>query len=222
MTVDVAIAVAHHLWGGLLVTLQVSVLSLLLATVLGVALGAASQSENPATRMTVRCYVELFRGIPSLLILLFVFFALPQVGLVTGPIISAILGLGLWGSAGIAEVMRGALVSISIRQVEGARALGMSGVQAMLHVLVPQAFRRFLPSYVGQLTQLIQASVLTTVVGVTDLLGSARQMIEQLAYLTGNSHAVEIYGAVLATFFALCYPLSWLSRRLELASRSAD
>jgi polar amino acid transport system permease protein len=75
--------------------------------------------------------------------------------------------------------------------------------------------RRFLPPYVGQLTILIQASTLCSIVGLTELLGSARQMIERLAYVDGNSHAVLLYGAVLAGFFIICYPLTLLSSYLE-------
>ena len=211
--------VAQHLGRGLLVTLWVSGLSVVFATLLGVLLGLCSQSRRRWVTIPVRCYVELFRGVPSLLTLLFVFFALPQFGLPTGAIAASVVGLGLWAAAGIAEMARGALVSVSPRQAQGARALGMGALQALLHVTLPQAVRRFLPSYVGQLTVLVQASVLTSVVGVTDLLGSARQMIERLAYVSDSSHAVAIYAAVLAVFFVVCYPLmfasDWLARRFR-------
>jgi polar amino acid transport system permease protein len=85
---------------------------------------------------------------------------------------------------------------------------------------MPQAVRRFLPPYIGQLTVLIQASALTSVVGVTDLLGSARQMIERLAYISTDAHAVPIYCGVLLVFFAICYPLTLLASYLEGKLRS--
>lgn len=220
MSGGIALPVVWHLAGGLWVTLEVSLMSVALATTLGVGLGVLSQSSRPGVPTLVRVYVEVFRGVPSLLTLLFVFFALPQIGISTTPLAAAALGLGLWGAAGIAEIARGALVSIHAHQWQASRALGMSSGQATLHVLLPQAARRFLPSYVGQLTVLIQASVLTSVVGVTDVLGAARQMIEQLAYTSGDPHALAIYAAVLLVFFLICYPLSALASLLERKLRS--
>lgn len=212
--------VAFHMLSGLYVTLWVSLLTTLLATVIGVFIGALSASTRTWVQVVVRLYIDIFRGVPSLITLLFVFFALPHVGISTGPITASVLGLAVWGGANIAETARGALKSISTRQTEAARALGLSKVQALVFAVMPQAVRRFLPPYVGQLTVLIQASALTSVVGVTDLLGSARQMIERLAYVSPDAHAVEIYCAVLLVFFAICYPLTLLAGFLERKLRS--
>lgn len=212
--------VASHMLSGLYVTLWVSLLTTLLATVIGVFIGALSASTRTWVQVVVRLYIDIFRGVPSLITLLFVFFALPHVGISTGPITASVLGLAVWGGANIAETARGALKSISTRQTEAARALGLSKVQALVFAVMPQAVRRFLPPYVGQLTVLIQASALTSVVGVTDLLGSARQMIERLAYVSTDAHAVEIYCAVLLVFFAICYPLTLLAGFLERKLRS--
>lgn len=212
--------VASHMLSGLYVTLWVSLLTTLLATVIGVFIGALSASTRTWVQVVVRLYIDIFRGVPSLITLLFVFFALPHVGISTGPITASVLGLAVWGGANIAETARGALKSISIRQTEAARALGLSKVQALVFAVMLQAVRRFLPPYVGQLTVLIQASALTSVVGVTDLLGSARQMIERLAYVSADAHAVEIYCAVLFVFFAICYPLTLLAGFLERKLRS--
>jgi polar amino acid transport system permease protein len=212
--------VAAHLATGLAVTLWVSLLTTLFATAIGVSVGAASNSAHAGVKLAVRVYIDVFRGVPSLMTLLFVFFALPHAGISTGPITASVLGLALWGGANIAETARGALQSISSHQTEAARALGMSRVQALLFAVTPQAIRRFLPPYVGQLTVLIQASALTSVVGVTDLLGAARQMIERLAYVGPESHAVAIYCAVLIAFFAMCYPLTMLANYLERKLRT--
>jgi len=208
--------VALRLLDGLAVTLWVSLWATVLATVAGVVVGALCVSVGSRwVGRILRGYIEVFRGVPSLITLLFVFFALPHVGIVTGPMTASVLGLALWGAANIAEVARGALLSIAAHQTQSARALGMSAVQAVLLVVMPQAVRRFLPSWIGQMTVLIQASALTSVVGVTDLLGAARQMIERLNYVSGEAWAVPIYGAVLGVFFALCYPLTWLAGYLE-------
>lgn len=212
--------VASHMLSGLYVTLWVSLLTTLLATAIGVFIGSLSASTSKWVQVGVRLYIDIFRGIPSLITLLFVFFALPHIGITTGPITASVLGLSVWGGANIAETARGALKSISSRQTEAARALGMSKVQAMVFAVMPQAVRRFLPPYIGQLTVLIQASALTSVVGVTDLLGSARQMIERLAYVSSDAHAVPIYCGVLLVFFVICYPLTLLASYLEGRLRS--
>lgn len=212
--------VAKHLAGGFAVTLWVSLLTIVVATIAGVSIGASSASSRKWVKRCVRLYIDIFRGVPSLITLLFVFFALPHVGITTGPITASVLGLSLWGAANVAETARGALNSISSRQTEAARALGMSKVQALMFAILPQALRRLLPPYVGQLTVLIQASALTSIVGVTDILGSARQMIERLGYVGTDSHAVEIYCAVLVAFFCICYPLTLLSNFLERRLRA--
>ncbi len=208
-------AVLAHMIGGLDVTLTVSTLTALLASLIGVLVGAVSSSHSVWVGRMVKLYIDIFRGVPSLITLLFVFFALPEMGITMGPIAASILGLGLWGGANIAETARGALTSISPRQTEAARALGLSKTQALVFTIMPQALRRFLPPYVGQLTVLVQASALTSVVGVTDLLGAARQMIERLAYVSSEPHAVQIYFFVLAIYFAICYPLTLLASLLE-------
>ncbi|MDM0109139.1 amino acid ABC transporter permease [Variovorax sp. J22R24] len=212
--------VASHMLSGLYVTLWVSLLTTLLATAIGLFIGSLSASTTKWVQVAVRLYIDIFRGVPSLITLLFVFFALPHVGITTGPITASVLGLAVWGGANIAETARGALKSISSRQTEAARALGLSKVEALVFAVMPQAIRRFLPPYIGQLTVLIQASALTSVVGVTDLLGSARQMIERLAYVSTDAHAVPIYCGVLLVFFAICYPLTLLASYLESKLRS--
>ncbi|MEZ0041212.1 His/Glu/Gln/Arg/opine family amino acid ABC transporter permease subunit [Bradyrhizobium sp. USDA 327] len=111
--------VTLYLGKSLLVTLWISLLTVILATILGLLIAALSQSTLTFARFVGRLYVELFRGVPSLMILLFVFFALPQIGLRTGPLTAAIIGLGLWGGANIGEVFRGALDSIPHRQEQG-------------------------------------------------------------------------------------------------------
>jgi polar amino acid transport system permease protein len=140
MTAEVFLPVAAHLWRGLMATLWVSLLSTLLASAAGIALGVLAQSRQRWLAWPVRWYVEVFRGVPSLLTLLFVFFALPQAGLATSPVAASVIGLGLWGSAGVSEIARGALASIPAQQSEGARALGMGALEATVHVVLPRVF----------------------------------------------------------------------------------
>lgn len=214
------VPVSAYLLEGLLVTLLISTVSIIIATIVGIFIAGLSRSNSRLIRFVSRSYVEIFRGVPSLMVLLFVFFALPQVGLKTGPFSASVIGLGFWAGANVSEIFRGALNSISNHQEQAARALGMSHSQAILFVVLPQAVRTALPAYVGQLTVLVQASALTSVVGVSDLLGAARHMIERLAYLNSSGIiAVQIYLGVLLVFFAICYPLTLLASALETRLR---
>ena len=216
---ELYLPIASHLLKGFGVTLLVAVLSIALATPLGLLIGLVTQSLNRASQLAARAYIEALRGVPSLITLLFVFFALPRFGIEMNPIAASILGLGIWSAANIAEVARGALSSIAAGQTIASRALGMNQFQCLIWVICPQALRRFIPPYVNQLTLLIQASTLTSVVGVTELLGAGRQMIERLAY-TGGSNPIAVYGAVMLFFFVVCYPLTLLAQKLERKARS--
>jgi len=211
----------RYLVTGFGTTLLIASLSVVLATPLGIAIGIMTQNSHRLASLLARGYIETLRGVPSLMTLLFVFFALPRLGIETGPITASVIGLGFWSAANIGEGVRGALSSIPTGQIIAARALGMTQIQTILLVIFPQALRRFLPPYVGQMTILIQASTLTSVVGVTDLLGSARQMIERLTYVSDSSHAVLIYGFVMALFFVVCYPLTVMGKILEDKVRSS-
>lgn len=207
--------VLDYMLKGLRATLWIAFLSTLFATLLGVAIGVTTVARSRFLRYVGLIYVDIFRGVPSLLVLLFVFFSLPQMGVSTSPLVASVLGLATWGAANIAEITRGAVQSVPRTQEQGAEALGMGRWDTLVYVVAPQAVRRFLPPYVGQVTVLIQATALTSIVGVVDVLGSARQMMDRLSYVDGNSHAIAIYGLVLVAFFAICYPLTLLAQWLE-------
>jgi polar amino acid transport system permease protein len=207
--------VLRHMANGLLITLWLATLSVILATVIGAGIGIVATIGPRWVRLAVRIYVDIFRGIPSLIVLLFVFFQLPQLGISTDALTASILALGIWASANIGEIARGAVQSVSPKQSEAAAALGMNRVATLNWVILPQALRRFLPPYLGQLTVIIQATALSSIVGVSDLQGSARQMVERLAYSTGDGQAIFIYSVVLLVFFGICYPLTVLGTRLE-------
>jgi polar amino acid transport system permease protein len=117
-------------------------------------------------------------------------------------------------------VARGALSSIASGQTLASRALGMNQRQTLIRVICPQALKRFIPPYVNQLTLLVHASTLTSVVGVIELLGSTRQMIERLAYVGDGAYSIVIYLGVMLLFFIVCFPLTLIAQALEAKARS--
>ena len=212
--------VALYMAKGLVVTLQLSLICSAVSVGLGTLLGLLMIPDVKALRRTVRLYIELWRGLPLIVILFFVFFALPAIGLRLSPMVSAGVGLSLWGSAVIADNVRGAIESIPKGQFEAAHTLGLSWIKTMWLVILPQATRRLIPPTLNLLTSLIHGTSLAAQLGALELLEASRRSIQRLLLDVGNSHALEIFGAVLLVYFLICYPVillsRWLERRLQL------
>ena len=200
---------------GLVSTITMSLITVAASLVVGILFGALVTLPLGIVRWLVRIYVEVWRGLPLLITLFFVFFALPAVNIRLSPFVAAVIGLSLWASANVAEIVRGAVQSIPAGQFQASNALGFNWTQTMAYVILPQSVRRMLPPMVGLLANLIQSSALAAVVGAFELLQSARRSIERLTVETGNSEAIPILMAVLLVYFLLCFPLSRMSNRME-------
>jgi polar amino acid transport system permease protein len=212
---DWAGPVAVYAAQGLRDTVLLSVLTIVVSVVVGIIFGSMLTLPVAAARLPVRAYVEVWRGLPVILTLFFVFFALPAMNVRLSAFAAACLGLSLWASANVAEIVRGAVQSIQPGQFQAARALGFSWPRAMAYVILPQSVRRMLPPLVSFLTNLIQCTSLAAIIGGFELLQSARHSIERLTVETGNSEAIPILAAVMLVYFVLCFPLSQVARRLE-------
>jgi polar amino acid transport system permease protein len=207
--------VASYLAGGLRTTALLALVSVVASLVVGILLGSLLTLPSRLVRAIVRAYVEIWRGLPIIIILFFIFFVLPIIGIRVDTFIAAAIGLSLWGSANMAEVVRGAVQSVPRGQEEAASALGFSWPGRMRHVILPQATRRALPPLIGLVVNLTQQTSLAAVIGLLDILEASQRSIERLTLSGGNSHAVPILGAVLAVFFVICLPLTMLSRWFE-------
>lgn len=207
--------VASYMASGLVTTVELAAITVISSVLLGIALGSLITLPLRPVRLLVRAYIELWRGLPIILTLFFIFFTMPAIGFRLTAFTAALIGLTLWGSANMAEAVRGAVQSIPAGQRDAAWALGFTWLQAMLWVILPQATRRLLPPLLGLITNLIQASSLGAVIGIREVLESAQRMIERLTFNTGNSHGIEILGSVLVVFFVISFPLTRLSQLLE-------
>lgn len=207
--------VAGYLAVGLRETALLALVSIAASLLVGTLLGAILTLPSKPVRAVVRAYVEFWRGLPIIIILYFIFFVLPIIGIQVNTFVAAAVGLSLWGSANMAEVARGAVQSVPNGQAEAAAALGFSWTGRMRHVLLPQAARRALPPLIGLVVNLTQQTSLAAVIGVLDILEASQRSIERLTLSGGSSHAVPILGAVLAVFFVICLPLTILSRWFE-------
>jgi polar amino acid transport system permease protein len=207
----VATFMVQGLWTTLLLALVSNVISLVLGTVIGTLL----VFPNRVLRGVLRVYVEIWRGLPIIIILFFVFFVLPVIHIDVDTFVAATVGLSLWGSANVAEVVRGAVQSVPNGQQEASAALGFPWSSRMRYVILPQAARRALPPLVGLVVNLIQQTSLAAIIGLLDLLEASQRSIERLTLSGGSTHAVPILGAVLLIFFVICFPLTVVSRKLE-------
>src|SRR5918997_1245801 len=187
---------------GLRNTLQVAAISLVGSALIGIFLGTLLTIRFLPSRTVIRLYIEVWRGLPILVTIFVIFFALPAVSdqLRFGPLTAAAIGLTLWGSAQVAEATRGAVQSIPREQHEAASALGFGWVGRHVYVILPQAFRRLIPPLVTLLVGIILNSTLAQVIGANELLESAERMVERLNAIPPvglfENHAVEIYGEV--------------------------
>lgn len=198
-----------HLLRGAAGTLALAATVLLVGSVLGLALGLLRVLPSRVIGGAAAALVELVRAVPLLLLLFFVFFGLPAVGLRIATFPAAVFAMSLWMGVNTAEVVRGGVQSIPHGQYEAARSLGLSWASTMRFVVLPQAIRRMLPPFVGLCTILIKDTSLAAIIGVFELTRAAQETIER------TLRSFEIYGAAAALYFALCFPLTRLAARLE-------
>ncbi|WP_215186379.1 amino acid ABC transporter permease [Paenibacillus albidus] len=190
-----------------------------IALIVGIGVGVLQMSKNVLISSITRGYAELFRGLPIVITLFIVFFILPELGIYVNSYISAMIALSVWSSSNISVAVRGAIQSIPPTQFEAAHSLGLSSLQTMRYVILPQAFRRMLPSIIGLLSNLVQSTTLSVLIGNLDFLKSAQLVIERVEIMQGGSIAFQVYVLVLIVYFIICYPLSMLAKRLERSYR---
>jgi polar amino acid transport system permease protein len=202
---------------GLAKTLALAGVTLLCSTVIGVLLGVFAVTRFRALRWIVRAYVELFRDVPLIVNIFFIFFGVPLVlsGVEMTPFVAVTVGLSLWGGANGAEIVRGGLAAVPRHQWESATALGLRTWQVFVFVVGPQAVTPILPPFTGLLTLLVQATSLGALVGVGEFLRVGQIIVERTTVMEGQSPAFTVYLTVLVVYFVICSTLTWLSRRLE-------
>ena len=195
---------------GLWVTIWISFVSGLFGLLIGLITGLSRVSNNPALRGLAIFYIELIRGTP-LLVQIFIFYFFIGTVLNLDRTVAGIGALALFVGAYIAEIIRAGIQSIHKGQTEAARSLGMSSAQTMIYIVLPQAFKRVLPPLAGQFISLIKDSSLVSVIAITDLTKSGREII------TSSFATFEIWFTVALLYLLVTSVLSqllfWLERR---------
>jgi polar amino acid transport system permease protein len=199
---------------GAKLTLYLVALSGALGSVVGLVFGLARAAPSAPVRWLAAIYVNFIRGQPVLIILLFLYFAIPLVvpsaTVARGP--TAVVGLTVYAGAYIAEIVRGAIEAIPKGQSEAASALGMGYLLRYRYIILPQAMKLAVPPGIGFLISLVKASSLVSVIGYIDLTKAGRTVS------TLNQEPLITFLIVAVLYFALSYPIAlfgrWYERRL--------
>ena len=206
---EAALSALPFLWHGLLVTLEVSALVVVIALVLGLLLGVGIAVGPAALYWPIRLYSDFMRGIPILVLIFFVYYGSPAVGLNLDNFWAAVVALAAFKTAHVIEIVRGAIQSIHQGQTDAGKAIGLTFWQRMFHVIFPQAVRRFLPPWINAVTEAVKGSSLVSLIGVVDLMLAVQKVIGR----TYEPMPLYVMGAII--YFLINYNLSALSRLLE-------
>lgn len=208
---------ADILLQGFLITLQVAALAWLLAMALGVIIAVMRVTPSRPLRFLGAAYVEFVRNVPLLLLIFFLYFALPSLGVQISGFWSGALGLGVYTAAFIAEAIRSGISAVPRGQLEAGLASGLGYLQAMRHIVLPQAIRATIPPLGNQSINLIKNSALVATVSVFDVLGTASLIGDRtFAYTEALLGAACLYLLVTLPSAAV---VNGLERRLRVAQR---
>lgn len=193
---------------GVIVTIQLSVISLVFAIVIGMFLALMRLSSNIALRKLAVSYIELIRGTPLLVQIFIVYFFIGTV-LDLDRFTSGVVALSMFTASYVAEIIRAGIQGIHKGQMEASRSLGMTYPQSMSYVILPQAFKQVLPPLAGQFINLIKDSSLVSVIAITDLTKAGREVV------SGTFAPFEVWITVALLYLLLTGSLSWGIQALE-------
>jgi polar amino acid transport system permease protein len=208
--------IRHFTWHDVLFLLEAAEWTVILSLIafvggglLGGAIALCRISRSRLVRALAGIYVQILQGTPLLIQLFIWYFGISLLGVFLAPIIAAALALTLYSSAFFAEVWRGSVEAIPRPQWEGSASLGLSRLQQLYYVIVPQAIRLATPSTVGFMVQIVKNTSLTALIGFVEL-ARAGQLINNVTF-----EPLPVFGCIAMFYFLICFPLSALSRKLE-------
>ncbi|AUC56022.1 MAG: amino acid ABC transporter permease [Sagittula sp.] len=200
---------------GLWKTIAVTLLSLVLASALGLVWAMMRSSGTRWLSLPARYIVEFLRGIPILVVLFYIYFVMPELGLDLTAFQAGVVGLALTYSCYIGETFRGGIEAVDRGQIEAAKSIGMKHGKMMRRIVLPQAFRISLPPYGNNMVMLLKDSSQVSVISVAELTMQGKM----LASSTFDN--MTVFTMVAALYLCLTIPLNFLMRRVELKMGAA-
>jgi polar amino acid transport system permease protein len=186
-----------------------ALLAELLGIVLGLVLALMKIGRSKILSAPAQVYIDVFRGTPLLVQIIFIYFATPNIGIrIESLFFAGLVALTLNSAAYVAEIFRSGIQSIDKGQMEAGRASGLTYAQTMRHIIVPQAFRRVIPPLTNEFVMLIKDTSIVSVIGLEELLRSARVI------QSATANATPLVAAALF-YLAICLPLIYLANGLE-------
>ena len=225
---------ARFILEGFVVNLQLALIAMVFALIVGLALALARISRSPALRFAAGTWIDVWRNLPLIFIILYLALALPESWrdayensapevlpdvLQTGRVFAALLALVLYNSAVLAEIMRAGIQSLDRGQGEAAAALGLSYRQRMRHVILPQGLRRMVPATVSQLITLNKDTTLVSIIAIQEVMRHGR-IVTGFNFFGGvQAPVLQVFIFIGLLFVVTNLALSRLSRRLEIRER---
>jgi general L-amino acid transport system permease protein len=201
-------------WGGLLLTIMLSVVGIVASFPLGVALAVGRVSNYPIISAICTVFIEVVRGTPLVVVFFIAQLFVPLLlgGANIDPVLRAMVGITIFSAAYLAENVRGGLQSIPAGQVEAARAVGLNGTQTLLLIVLPQALKAVLPALVGQFIGLFKDTSLVYIIGLKELTGIADSIRNNPQFIGTEK---ELYFFISIVYFVFSYAMSSGARNLE-------
>jgi His/Glu/Gln/Arg/opine family amino acid ABC transporter permease subunit len=199
---------------GAVTTVTITAVSLIIAVILGLALALIQRARITWINWIIAAYVEVFRNTPVLAQLFIIYFGLPYLGYKIPSFLAAVIGLGLNGSAVLAEVFRSGIAAIHSGQREAAAATGMTPWMAMRYIILPQTWRITLPPIGNYAIALFKDTAVVSAIAAPEIMFYARTLV------TSTFETALIYLLVAAIYFALAFPMARLVDRMERRQRA--
>ncbi len=210
-----------RLWGGLMLTMQLTILGIGASFPIGLLLALGRRSKLTVVKYTCVVYIETVRGVPLITILFMAVLMVPLIDPTLASVENAVrawVGITMFSAAYLAENVRGGLQSLDRGQTEAAQAIGLSGWQTTLYILLPQALRAVIPALVGQFISLFKDTSLVFIVGLAEITGIAYRVVAQPEFLQRRQETF-LYVAII--YFVFSYIMSYISRRVEATGSGA-
>lgn len=205
----------NFLLDGLTVTIEVSVISIVFSFIIGGLLGILRFADIPVFSKILGVVIDIVRNLPLLLIIFFTYFALPQIGIKFDIFWSAVVALTIFESAMLSEIFRAGLNAVPKGQMEAGLSTGLTYVETMRSIILPQAIKSMIPALVSQLISLIKDTSLAVIISLPELTHNAK-----IIYGQNEAYVIPMFIIMTVMYFVVCYALSLFSKYMERRSYS--
>lgn len=200
---------------GLVVSTEISLISIIISIIGGLILGVLMSMKNKFIYLVLKICLEIVRIMPQIVWLFLFYFGVSKAfDIHISAFTASLIVFSLWGVFEMMDIVRGAITSIPRHQFESAASLGLSKFQIYFYVIIPLATRRLVPGAVNLLSRMIKTTSIVVLIGVVEVVKVGQQIIERNVF-TNPMAPFWIYTLIFFLYFAICYPVSKLSKKLE-------